>query len=358
MGGTIAARQIVLQALEAGKHVVTANKALLSEHWPELLNAARRSDTSLHFEASVMAGVPTVRALNEGLAGNTVQSILGILNGTTNYILTRMSDEGMTYAAALKEAQGAGLAEADPALDVEGVDAAHKLSILGSIALRRWLPPKNIHREGIGALENQDIRYGQEQFGYCLKLLAIFKQHRDRVEARVHPAFIPASHPLAAVKHEYNAVYITGDPVGSIMLYGAGAGQMPAASAVVSDLVGLARAISAGVQAASLNPVEIEPKPIKPAPISDSESKFYLRVNVVDHPGVLSRIAGALGKHGVSISSLYQHGRSPSGSVPVILITHTAKEGAVRAAVADVARMRSIVKARTVVIHIEEEEDV
>jgi homoserine dehydrogenase len=355
VGGTGAAAEIVMGALQRGKHVVTANKALLAERWTELFSLARRRGCGIQFEASVMAGVPVVRVLNEGLAGNAVESMLGVLNGTTNYILTRIAADGMDYRAALRQARARGICEADPRLDVQGVDAAYKLSILGSIALGQWLPPGSVHREGITHLEAKDIRYARELFSYHPKLLAIFKHKNRRVEARVHPAFVPVSHPLAAVVDEYNAVYITARPVGSIMLYGRGAGALSAASAVASDIIHLARAVSSGVSGRILTPVAFSGKAATPVPIEEVRSKYYMRFTVADRPGVLSRISGAFGQEGVSIESVYQP-RVRGEGADIVMVTHEAQDGAVKRACGRLVRMRDIVRRSPAVVRIEEGE--
>lgn len=355
IGGTTAAAEIVTEALRRGKHVVTANKALLAERWGELLSLARRHGCAIQFEASVMAGVPVLRALNEGLAGNAIESMLGVLNGTTNFILTRIVADKLDYRAALKQAAAKGLAERDPSLDVEGIDPAYKLSILSSIALGQWLPPQAVYREGITKLETKDIQYARELFDYQPKLLAIFKHKGHKVEARVHPAFLPASHPLAAVIDEYNAVYITARPVGSIMLYGRGAGASSAASAVASDIIQLARAVSSGVAGRVLTSVAFDGKTVEPVSIDDVRSKCYLRFTTADRPGVLSRISGAFGEQGVSIESVYQHVRDPREGADIVMVTHEALDGAVRRACDHVVRMKDIVRRAPTLIRIEEE---
>jgi len=354
VGDTAAAHEIVTQCLKRGKHVATANKSLLAEHWDELIALARRRRCGLRFEASVMSGVPVLRALNEGLAGNAVESILGVLNGTTNYILTRITRDDLDYDEALRRAQAGGFCEPDPAFDVEGADAAYKLSILASIALGRWLPPDRIPREGITHLQRRDVRYAERLFGYRPKLLAIFKRKRGGVEARVHPAFVPETHPLAAVLDEYNAVHITARPVGSVMLYGAGAGAMPAASGVVSDVIHLARAITGGVPGDVLTSARSKGPPASPLPIERIRSKYYLRFTTVDRPGVLARISGAFGREGVSIESVYQAASDPRTGADIVMTTHMAVEGAVRRACAQVARMRGIIRGGPVLIRIEE----
>jgi len=354
IGGTSAAHSLVASALRAGKHVVTANKALIATRWRSILSLAIRKGCAVGFEASVMAGVPVIRALEQGLAGNRIRSILGILNGTSNFIVTRMSERGEEFAQSLSEARKRGLCEAEASLDVDGHDAAQKLSILGSIALGKWLPPALVFREGIRGLEHYDLSEAREEFGYVLRPLAILKVRDEGVEARVHPTFVPAEHPLAAVSDEFNAALIDCDAAGPIMLTGKGAGADPAASGVVSDLIALARAVAGHER--GLPPLPRAPAPGTPAvvPIAEVENKFYLRFSVIDKPGVLSYISGVLGRNGVSIAGCYQRGRSMRGSVPVVMVTHEAREGNVRRALAQIDRARSIVKRKTVAIRIEE----
>src|SRR5882672_11127984 len=246
IGGYEPARTFVLKALHAGKHVVTANKALLAKYWGDVFEHTRVYRRLVYFEAAVGGGIPVIQALNEGLAGNRISKIVGILNGTTNYVLTRMSQAGLSYPAALKEAQKAGFAETDPTFDVDGVDAAHKIAILASIASGTWVRLSDVVTEGITHLDIRDLEFVRKEFGYVIKLLGIAKLTSSSVEVRVHPALIPESHPFANVQNEYNASSVEGDAGGDIMLYGKGAGRMAAASAVVSDVSYLARQIAAG----------------------------------------------------------------------------------------------------------------
>ena len=353
IGGKTAARELVFGALNRGKSVVTANKALLSERWNEVFGLARATGARIQFESSVMAGVPIIRSLHEGLAGNTVRSIMGILNGTTNFILTRMSERGVEFPRGLDEARKRGLCEADPSLDVDGFDAAHKLSILGSLASGRWIPPDAIHTEGIRHIERCDVITGLQEFGCDLKLMAIYKRRGAGVEALVHPCFIPTDHPLAAVRNEFNAIYMDCDAAGPVMLYGKGAGQMPAASGVVSDIIALAQSVQSGAVVRRL-PAGIEEKPLDPIPIAEIERRYYLRFTTVDRPGVLSAITGALGKRMVSLASCYQRAQSAKGPVHIVMETHTSREGALRQAIREIDAMKSIVKKKTVVIRIED----
>jgi homoserine dehydrogenase len=351
IGGVNAAGDILRRAIAGRKHVVTANKALLANNWSEVFSLAAEKNIRIYFEAAVGAGIPVIKALNEGLAGNKIVSIVGILNGTTNFILTKMSDAGMNFDDALKNAQKLGFAEADPSLDIDGSDAAQKLSILGSIALGNHVKVENIYKEGIAGVTPFDIKYARDKFGYVLKLLAIIKNEDDTVSAAVYPAFISYEHPLAFVDNEYNAVYVQGDFVDDIMLYGKGAGGGSAASAVVSDIIYLARDIYYGTAGKFPHILYDKKIKLKTKKIEDKESKYYLRFSTVDRPGVLSKIAGILGKNKVSISACFQEERHKKHAVPILILTHMAREGNVRKAVKEID-MLDIVKSRTIVIHI------
>jgi homoserine dehydrogenase len=354
VGGTGIAHKIVVEALRAGKHVVTANKALVAMNWRELFSLAHRQRCAIGFEASVMAGVPIIRTLEEGLAGNNIRSIHAILNGTSNFILTRMDRRGMEMKRAIEEARKRGLCEADHRLDTEGFDAQQKLSILASIATGKWLPPKEVSREGIGNIEKQDILEARDQFGYALRPLAIFKRAAGRIEARVHPTFVPLDHPLANIENERNAALIEADNAGPVTIAGKGAGDKPAASGVISDIIALARAIRQRGHEGILVPHPPDGDRLRVAPAGEIVSKFYLRFSVVDRPGVLSFISGALGKNNVSIATCHQRGRSEKGNVSIFMTTHQARDGSLRKALAQIDRTRNIVKRPTVAIHIEE----
>ncbi len=327
MGGTNKARELILSAMEEGKHVVTANKALLAEHGREIYEAAERHGVDLAFEASVGGGIPIIGSLRGGLSGNRVQTIMGILNGTSNYILTRMTEKDQPYEEAVQEAIQLGYAEDPPNLDVDGTDAAHKLAILISISFGAPAALGRIHREGIDRITPEDIRYTHE-FGFRIKLLAIARQFDGRVEARVHPAMIPKDHILANVSGPFNAIYLEGDFVGPNLYYGQGAGRRPTGSAVASDIISLAREIRRGVKnlmppLAHAHPLERE---IDIQPMEDLRSAYYFRFSALDRPGVLSRISGILGEHDISLSSVIQKGRKVNGSVPVVMLTHEARE--------------------------------
>ena len=354
VGGTTVAVEVVTQALEAGKHVVTANKALMAKHWRPLHALAARKGCALGYESSVMAGVPVIRGIREGLAGNRIESILGILNGTTNFILTQMARERISFATALADAQRRGFCEANASLDIDGYDAAQKLSILGSIALGKWLPPTKIYREGIGHIEQFDLNEARDEFGYILRPLAILKQDGDAVEARVHPTFVPKAHRLASIEDEFNAMLVNGDTAGAVTFAGRGAGEKPAASGVVSDVINLATALNQsqgqGILAAPVPP----PGMARVIPMNKVVSKYYLHFSVVDRPGVLSFISGVLGEKKVSIASCHQRGRSSRGPVAIVMTTHQACEGALRQALARIDKLRGTVKRKTVAIRIED----
>jgi homoserine dehydrogenase len=341
IGGLEPARTFILKALDAGKHVVTANKALLAHHGPELYEAARRRGVTLAFEAAVAGGIPLIRAVRDGLVANRILSVFGIVNGTCNYILTKMTDEGLDFGIVLKEAQAHGYAEADPAFDIEGNDTAHKLQILVTLAFRTFIDLKAIHTEGITRITAQDIGYASE-LGYRIKLLAIAKAAANGVEARVHPTMIPASSPLAAVAGVFNAVFITGDAVGDLMFYGRGAGQLPTASAVWSDVLEIARRTAHGIPATGLELPFAAAHPLAVQPMDDVRTCYYLRVMAQDRPGVLSRITGVLGDNDISIASMIQKGRGGHEAVPVVMMTHEAREKDMRRALGDIDHLPDV----------------
>jgi homoserine dehydrogenase len=348
IGGIEPARSYVLRALEAGKHVVTANKALLAHHGAELYEEARRRSVTLAFEAAVAGGIPLIRSVKEGLVANRVLGLAGIVNGTCNYILSKMTDEGLDFSMVLKEAQTHGYAEADPTLDIEGMDSAHKLQILVSIAFRTFIDLKDIHTEGITRVTAQDIDFARA-LGYRIKLLAIAKASEGGVEVRVHPTMIAATSPLAAVSGVFNAVFITGDAVGDLMFYGRGAGQMPTASAVWSDVLEIARRIAHGIPALALELPSVTPSALPLRPMDAIRCCYYLRVMVLDRPGVLSRVAGILGDNDISIAHVIQKGRGTSEAVPVVMMTHEARERDMRAALATIDRTPDVATATTMI---------
>lgn len=350
IGGYDTAKRVILDAIAAGKHVVTANKALLALHGEEVFEAAARKGVELGFEASVGGGIPVIRALTEGLAGNTIQSIYGIINGTSNYILSRMTDEGHSFEAVLKDAQQAGYAEADPTFDVAGIDSAHKLAILVSLAYGTPVNFKEIYTEGITHITPTDIAYAKE-FGFTIKLLGIAKLVGGEVEARVHPTMLPSVSPIAQVEGVYNAIQLVGDAVGDVVLYGRGAGSMPTGSAVVSDVIAIGRNLLKGavgrVPAASFQ--QDQRRPLRMKPMEEISSLYYLRFMVVDRPGVLAQIAGELGRCGISISSMLQQGRREGQTVPVVIKTHMAKERDVQAALREINRKAFVSEPATLI---------
>ncbi len=351
VGGLEPARTFILRALAAGKHVVTANKALLAHHGAELFAEARRRGVLLGFEAAVAGGIPLIRAVKEGLAANRVRAASGIVNGTCNYILTKMTDEGRDFAEVLKEAQARGYAEADPTLDVEGLDSAHKLQILAMLAFRTTVQLEDIYTEGIAGVTQDDVVNARE-LGYRIKLLAIAKADGGALEARVHPTMIPAASPMAAVSGVFNAVFITGDNVGDLMFYGRGAGQLPTASAVWSDALEIARREAHGLGALPEDLPVIAATPLPLRPIEDIRSTYYLRVMALDRPGVLAQVAGILGQHDISLVSVLQKARAEREAVPVVMMTHEARERDMRAALALIDRL-AVVAGRTTMLRVE-----
>lgn len=353
VGGHEPARSFILKAIERGKHVVTANKALLAVHGREIFTAAGQKGVDIGFEASVGGGIPVIRAVREGLVADNIQSILGIMNGTSNYILSKMTDEGSSFGDVLKEAQNKGYAEADPSYDVEGIDAAHKLAIISTLAYGSFVRLEDIYTEGIAHIEPLDIAFAKE-FGYRVKLLAISRLNGESIEIRVHPTMIPCGHLLADVNGVYNAFYLRGDAAGQVLLYGLGAGMMPTGSAVVSDIVDLARNLLKGtvqrVPALSCRIDQMSTLPIRP--MDDLVCRYYMRFPAMDQPGVLSKIAGVLGRNGISIESVIQKGRDVRGSVPIVMMTHEARESNVRRALAKIDRLE-VVTAPAMFIRIE-----
>ena len=344
IGGVEPAKSFVLAALHSGKTVVTSNKELFCKYWHELEKAAKRTNAGLYFEASCVGGVPVIRTLIDGMQANVVTSLTGIINGTTNYILTRMAKEGLDYRAALKEAQVLGYAEKDPTADVEGYDAAYKLSILSSLAFHKKVPLEKIYREGISEISRQDIAYGEE-LGYVLKLLAIGKNDGgNNIEVRVHPAFIRKDHPLASVGDSFNAVFLQGDSVGDIMLYGRGAGALPTGSAIVSDVI-YAATHSENKYATFRNTQSAEPG-VKF--VTDFRSRYYIRLTVRDRVGILSKVAGIFSHYNISIVDFVQKGEEIE-NIPIILITHETGELSVRRAVEKIAQLDDVCEVNTVI---------
>jgi homoserine dehydrogenase len=354
IGGYEPARQFVLEALGAGKPVVTANKALLAVHGAEIFAEAERRGLDLGFEASVGGGIPIIRTLKEGLAGDRTRAVYGIVNGTSNYVLSTMTQEGRAFRDVLSDAQRAGLAEADPTYDVDGTDAAHKLALLAMLAFGVRVKFADVYTEGIQRIEPVDISFARE-LGYTIKLLAIAKDHGDAIETRVHPTMIPQGHLLADVGGAYNAIYVQGDALGSSMYFGLGAGMMPTATAVLADVMEIAR--SQKKEASGRVPPLGHPwrglRRVTTRPMGGLSSEFYLRFMALDRPGVLARIAGFLGNEQISIASVIQKERKRDTTVPVVILTHTALESSLRKALREIARLR-VVRGKPVVLRIEE----
>lgn len=364
IGGKTVAKDFILTALKSGKHVVTANKALIAEYGNAIVKTASEHEVDFAFEASVGGCMPVIKTIRESLVANRINSITGILNGTCNYILTKISQEGCPFDVALREAQAKGYAEADPFLDIEGHDSAHKLAILTAIAYGMEINLNDIHVEGISRITPMDIEFARE-FGYTIKLLAISKNNTDRVEARVHPAMIPTAHPLAHVNGSMNAVTINADATGETMLYGAGAGMMPTASAVLSDIADIVRnimvaradigsAISSGTRVPILGFQESNIRKIPIMPVTEIDTCYYIRLAAADRPGVLSNITGILGNRKISIQSVHQKGRRTNGPVPVVMITHRAIEKDIQIALKEISALDAIPE-EPVVIRIEDD---
>jgi len=357
IGGLEPARTFILQAMAKGKHIVTANKALLAVHGLEIFKAAEEYGVDLGFEGSVGGGIPIIRALKEGLVANKIQVIFGILNGTSNYILSEMTARNQKFEEVLKKAQELGYAEADPTLDIQGIDTAHKLSILIALAYGVQVKLEDIYTEGITSIAPMDVEYAKE-LGYHIKLLAIAKSDGGPIEARVHPTLLPADHLLSTVSGPFNAIFVKGDAVGSTLFYGPGAGMMPTASAVVSDLVDLSRNLRLGVNRRV--PLLSYQRPyLKEGDIKSIENvscPYYLRFTVVDRPGVLSRISGILGDLDISIASVIQKGRRAEKAVPIYIVTHEAREKNMQKALQVIDRLPIIVD-KTVYMRIEDPSD-
>lgn len=323
VGGTGVAREFLLEALENGKDAVTANKALLAQHGANIFRKAEERGRFLAFEGSVCGGVPIINAMTGGMSATRVRRIYGIINGTCNYILTRMEAGEGDYAEVLRDAQRLGYAEADPSSDVDGWDAAHKIAILSSLAFGQEIPFDKVYVEGISQVSSFDIGYARE-LGYGVKLLAIAKRDDNGIHVRVHPTMIPDTSLLAAVRGVYNAVYIEGDPLGAVMLYGPGAGGAATANAVVSDLIQIARARRGGGRPPSV--ASFFTPGVRLLPIHDVECPYYLRFRTMDRPGVIAQISGILGNRGISIASMIQHEAHQPDRVPIVLMTHKARE--------------------------------
>lgn len=357
IGGEDVAKELILTAIRNGKQVVTANKALLAKHGNPLFKEAMQRGVDLAYEASVGGCMPIIKSLRESLVGNRIQSMIGILNGTCNYILSKITDEGIDFESALKLAKDNGYAEADSTLDVEGLDTAHKLAILTSLGYGMRINFDDVFIEGISKIEPLDIEFAA-QFGYRIKLLAITKDCGGVVEARVHPTMIPFDNLLSNVNGTLNAITVSGDAVGDILLYGHGAGMMPTASAVISDIVDLARNlqfnINGRVPLLAFQTSHVKNIPVMP--IEDISTHYYFRFAALDQPGVLSKISGILGKYGISLKSVHQKGRKTNGAVPLVMFTHSAKEDDVQKALSEI-RSLDVVGDAPMLIRIEDEDD-
>ncbi|MDY6856884.1 MAG: homoserine dehydrogenase [Thermodesulfobacteriota bacterium] len=354
IGGYNETKEIILQAIKKKKHIVTANKALLAIHGKEIFKKAHKEGVDIGFEASVGGGIPIIHSIKEGLAANNIKVIFGILNGTCNYILSEMTSRNKDFKDVLKDAQNKGYAEADPTLDIEGIDSAHKLAILLTLSYGINVDLEDIYTEGISRITPLDIEFAKE-LGYTAKLLAIAKEENNLIQARIHPTLVPNCHLLSMVNGVYNAIFINGDAVGSTMFYGKGAGMMPTGSAVVSDIVELCRNIIKGsskrVPSLSFQYENMKEQNIKA--IDDTVNRYYLRFSAKDRPGVLSKISGILGNLGISISSVIQKGREIEGAVPILMLTHEAKEANVQKALRKIDNL-PITLDKTVLIRIED----
>ena len=337
VGGYEPAKTFVLKAMENGKHVVSANKALIAKHWEELINAADENNVRFSFEASVGGGIPVLQPLNECLSANRFEAIYGIMNGTANYILTKMSEEGLKFEDVLKEAQDKGYAEADPTFDIEGHDTAQKLIVLTKLGFGEYIPQEKFHVEGITKITPEDIEFAKNELNYVIKLLGIAKQTNDGLEIRVHPTFIKNDHLLASVNDVFNAIYLIGDFVGPVMLYGQGAGRMATASAVVGDCLDI---IFNENKRISYGPVESQVKSMKN--IDDIISKYYISLTAVDEPGVLQTITGTLNKNDISIESITQKTNIDSESVPIIIVTHETEEKNIQQAIQKINELKEV----------------
>lgn len=352
IGGYDEAGDYLIEASRKGKNIVTANKALLAEKGDVVIREIEKKDVEIGFEGSVAGGIPVLKALRESLAGNVIQEIFGIINGTSNYILTRMSQEGADFSRVLEEAQKRGLAEADPTLDVDGIDSAHKLSILIWLTTGKYPEFKDVYVEGIREITPMDLEFAGE-FGFEIKLLAIAKWDGEEIEARVHPTMIPRGHLLSTVGGAYNAIYITGDFVGPVLFFGSGAGMDPTASAVVGDIIDIGRNMRAGSKKRlPFSGYERDGGRIQVKDVNEVIAEYYLRFIVIDKPGVLSKISGILGKNDISISSVIQKVRKKEEDVPIVILTHEAKEKDLKRALQEIDEL-DVVLDKTRLIRIE-----
>lgn len=355
IGGYEPARSFMLEAIRKKKHVITANKALLASYGNEIFQAAEEEGVDIGFEASVGGTIPIIKTLKESLVANRIKSIFGIMNGTSNYILSKMTDEGKSFDVVLKEAQELGFAEADPTFDIEGIDTAHKLAITLSLAYGKRVKLDDVYREGISGISKQDIDFASE-LGYRIKLLAIAIQRGDTIEARIHPTMIPLDHLLANVNGNFNAFHFVGDASGTVFLYGQGAGMMPTASAVIADVIDVSRNIVKGISG------RVPARSLRENVINDIElmsfeeifTNYYFRFSALDRPGVLSKISGILGENNISIAAVIQKGRQQAGPVPIVMTTHKSQEKDVQEAITEIDQL-DIIHGKTILIRIEDE---
>jgi len=349
IGGIQPAKKFILKALKNKKHVVTANKALLATHGDEIFQAAKDNNVCIKFEASVAGGIPIIKAVRDSFRSSDITSVLGIVNGTSNFILSRMSMDKQTFSLALKEAQGSGYAEADASLDINGVDSAHKIAILSSIIYRTRVDMGHIYVEGIRHITLEDIQYAEE-LGYVIKPLAIANREENKLDVRVHPVLISKEHLLSSVSDVYNAIYLRGDSIGEMMFYGLGAGQMPTANAVYSDIIDIVGKMSAKSNVMDdysfANRLDIKET-------SENKLRYYIRFSAVDKPGVLAKISGILGNHKISIASVMQKVRKQRGAVPIIMMTHEAEEKNIHSAIRGIDKL-DIIKSKSIIIRVKD----
>jgi len=344
MGGIDQAKEYILEAIKRKKHIVTANKALIANYGKEIIEAAENENVKFFYEASVCGGIPIIHSVKESLTGNKIQEIIGIVNGTTNYILTKMTKEKVDFKSVLKEAQDLGYAEADPTADIEGYDAAHKLTILASLAFSSPVNFDEVYREGISKIDKIDIEYA-DQMGYIIKLLAIGKEKDGEIELRVHPTFISKNHPLASVNDSFNAVFLKGNAVGELMFYGRGAGDLPTGSAVVGDIVSILKNRHNPYSLTQFNN-NLPNKKVKD--MNEVTCEYYVRLMVDDQPGVLGKIASCFGKNDVSLSSVIQKGENVR-PVALVFVTHYTSEGNVQRAIKEIKAMGEVIEVSNII---------